>query len=83
MCWVLHVCVRRGPQPVYYTDKYTTDAWIRRSESCFLMEPSLIRDREESFFKARQGRGLQRTWRHVAARQIPFEEHLEARRGRE
>lgn len=40
MLWVLHVCVRKGPQPVYYTDKYTLEAWIRRSESCFLMEAS-------------------------------------------
>ncbi|CAK0833704.1 unnamed protein product, partial [Prorocentrum cordatum] len=75
--WVLVVVAEQTPgrQPVYYLNRSSTDAWIRRAESVYTMDAALIRQREAEFKSS--GREIARSWRHLVWRALPFEEHMD------
>ena len=74
---VLLVVVLRGRQPVYYLSPHSTDAFLRRHESVFRMEWSLVRQRE-----AAAATPVRRSWRHIAGRLLPFDPHIADLRAR-
>ena len=74
---VLLVVVLRGRQPVYYLSPHSTDAFLRRHESVFLIEWSLVRQRE-----AAAATPVRRSWRHIAGRLLPFDDHIADLRAR-
>ena len=79
--YVLVVRVRRGSrEPVYYLSADSMETWIRRSESVFRMSRELQWSREAEFTERHGGSLRTRTWRHLASRALPFEEHAAALR---
>ena len=65
-------------QPVYYSSRYSAEAYLRRAESVHALTPALAATREDEFRAA--GRPVRPTWRHVVARALPFDEHVEGLR---
>ena len=65
-------------QPVYYSSRWSMDANIRRAECVQPLTAALAATRETEFRAA--GRPVRLTWRHVVARALPFDEHIEGLR---
>eukprot|EP00930_Biecheleria_cincta_P059209 TRINITY_DN44966_c0_g1_i1.p1 TRINITY_DN44966_c0_g1~~TRINITY_DN44966_c0_g1_i1.p1 ORF type:complete len:932 (-),score=151.40 TRINITY_DN44966_c0_g1_i1:44-2563(-) len=75
-CVLLVIAERTtGQPPAYYMNRTSTEAWLRRAESCYPMDAALIRQRELEF-KSR-GHRVTRSWRHLVWRALPFEEHVD------